>query len=70
MGKLGKTNELVDQLERKLAGYHDRKRTEEQLLCSVEEPNIPTKTKNTFKLYTKPNNQTNNTKMHMNELEV
>jgi len=34
MGKIGKTNELLDQLENKMNGYFGRKKTEEHLLNS------------------------------------
>lgn len=51
-----------------MAGYHERKRTEEQLLESREEaPVQPTKNKNTFKLFS---NQLNTRKMDLEELEL
>ncbi len=71
MGKIGKTHEILDQLELKMAGYHERKRTEEQLLESREEPpQQPTKTKSTFKLFSKPQSQVNTQKMDLNDLEL
>ena len=61
-GKIGRAQEIMDELEEKIAGYHERKRTEEQLLMSQEIHPQPTKTKSTFKLFTKPPQNTH----HMN----
>jgi hypothetical protein len=56
MGKIGKTNELLDQLENKMNGYFGRKKTEEHLLNSENKSDLiqePIKPKSTFKLFSK-----------------
>jgi hypothetical protein len=55
MGKIGKTNELLDQLENKMHSYFERKKThEDHLLNSEQEAEQPNpKIKNTFKLFPK-----------------
>ena len=34
VGKIERTHDILNELEQKMAGYHERKRTEEQLLMS------------------------------------
>lgn len=56
MGKIGKTNELLDQLENKMNGYFGRKKTEDHLLNSENQTDLiqePIKPKSTFKLFSK-----------------